>query len=308
MATLLTRKNLQDDLAFVDDQLRQIQDPYDTARHMWQQRRAAIQHQIDELETEHTSRGEVAILFDGAPVIGSEDIKLQFATKVLDNYQNLVSVFAAEKGGAELKVKGKVPRSQTSKLYIREMLRGSVGFLLEEPASEQNELVATILKEAIDEATVVLRDLSSPNLHEFQSRADSLSPRAIGAIKRIARTLNESGAETRIVGTSDEIALGHERVATMYSRLNEVEVLENRETIEGELQGILPERQQYEFRVGDSNAVVYGPVSEDLDQQYLDNPAQILLKRVRATFLILTTVRGGQTLRQERVLESIKVL
>lgn len=119
----------------------------------------------------------------------------------------------------------------------------------------------------------------------------------------MAKTLNESAAETKIVGADQELKLGLESVATMHARLNEVEVAETSE----ELEGILPDRQQYEFRIGDENGpVIYGPVSEDLDQQYLTNAASILLKRVKATFLVVTTLRSGQKLRDEKILEKIQ--
>lgn len=58
----------------------------------------------------------------GGPVIRSRDIRLQFTTQVLDSYQTLVAVLAAAKGDAELKVRNKLPRSFSSKLYIRDIL------------------------------------------------------------------------------------------------------------------------------------------------------------------------------------------
>jgi len=307
MATLLTGKSLKDDLAFVEEQLRRFPDPHDTVRFMWQQRKNDLQRQINELKVQQSVRGEVALLFEGEPVIGSEEIRLQFATRVLDNYQNLIAVLTAEMGGAELKAKGQVPRSFTSKLFIRDMLRGSVGFLLEEPAATQNTLLPSLLKEAIDEATLTLQELSAPDQAEFQTRVDALSPRAMSAIKKSTNTLNEAAAETRIVGSDTELRLGHERVARMHARLTEMEILETTESLEGILLGILPDRQQYEFRIGyERGPIIYGPLSEDLDQQYLTNPAGILLRRVIAHFLVVTTLRAGLKLKEERILERIQ--
>ncbi len=305
MATLLTGKELRDDLAFVDEQLRKFSDPFDTARFMWQQRRKALQHQLAELDDKIENRGEVALLFEGGPVIASEEIGLQFATRVLENYQNFVAVLAAEKGGAALKAKGQVPKAFSSKLFIKDMLRGSVGFLLEEPPLAQGSIVPTILKEAIEEATTVLEELSSSDTAQFQSRADSLSPRAMSAVKKIAKILNDAGAETQIVGAEKELQLGLGRIAKLHSRLNDVEVLEADETQLGVLLGIFPDRQQYEFRVGDDGPVIYGAVSEDLDKDYLSNPAAVLLHPVRARFLVLTKLRAGQVQSVERVLQSL---
>jgi hypothetical protein len=305
MATLLTKKGLKDDLAFVEEQLRKFPDPYDTVGFMWKKRKEELERQIATEGSTSGTHAEVALLFEGGPVLGSEEIGLQFATRMLENYQSFVAVLAAERGGAELKAKGQVPNAFGSKLFIKDMLRGSVGFLLQEPAPVQSSIVPTILKEAIEEATVALRDLSSSDPRQFQSRADSLSPRAMSAVKRIAKTLNDSGAEARIVGDKQELQLGKAGVATLNSRLNEVEVLEHSEDQEGVLLGIFPDRQQYEFRVGQDGPVIYGSVSEELDKRYLTNPSSILLKPVRAKFLVLTKLRAGQVQSSEKILESL---
>ncbi|HXL12336.1 MAG TPA: hypothetical protein VN941_00015 [Bradyrhizobium sp.] len=310
MPTLLSVRALQDDLAFVDEQLRRHTDPYDTVRFMWQQRHDQLQRELSELESSFITYAEVALLFEGAPVRGSEEIKLAFATKMLDQYQLFVGTIAAEKGGAIVAAKGQLPRAFTSRLFIRDMLRGSVGFLLQEPQPEQGALMPTLLKDAIEEATQALTDLASGETEEFHTRVDSLSPRAVNAVKKIIRTLNESDAEIKIVGADGEVRLDRAKIASLHVRLNELEVLENREEMTGVLLGILPDRQQYEFRVGDDGPIIYGPVSEDLDERYLANPdfaASILLKPVTAQFLVITKVRAGQVQTQQKVLERIKL-
>jgi hypothetical protein len=78
--------------------------------------------------------------------------------------------------------------------------------------------------------------------------------------------------------------------------------------LKGTLLGILPDRQQYEFKVGDDGPIIFGPVSEDLDERYLtsvDFAPSILLKPVTAQFLVITKVHGGQIQSQQKVLERI---
>ena len=260
MATLLSKRELHDDLAYVEKQLSQYSDPYDTVRFMWELRRADLLGRLEEAAKAVDSHAEVALLFEGGPVVGSQEIRLQFATQLLDSYQTLVAIFAAEKAGAELKARGKLPKAFTSKLFIRDMLRGSVGFLLEEPPPPQASMLPTVLKDAVHEATASLRDLSAASSDSFQSRAETMSPRAMGAVKRISKTLAEAGAAARIVDDEEELSLTSERIATLQSRLNEVEVVELIEELDGVLLGILPDRRQYEFQVGplESGLVIYG--------------------------------------------------
>lgn len=190
------------------------------------------------------------------------------------------------------------------------MLRGSVGFMLQEPEHEQSSLVPTPLREAVEDATQALTDLASADTEKFNSRVESLSPRAMNAVKKIVKTLNESDAEIKIVGTDAEVRLDRSHITTLNTRLNELEILESRETVAGILLGIFPDRQQYEFRIGEDGPVVYGPVSEDLDERYLTSPdfaASILLKPVTAQFLVITKVRAGQIQTQQKVLERIEL-
>src|ERR1700755_3084900 len=118
MPTLLSRQSLQDDLAYVDEQLRRHTDPYDTLRLMWQQRHDQLQRELSEAEHDISSHAEVALLFEGAPVRASEEIRLAFATKMLDQYQSFVGTIAAEKGGALVAAKGQLPGAFTSRLFI----------------------------------------------------------------------------------------------------------------------------------------------------------------------------------------------
>ncbi len=55
MATLLSTHALQDDLAFVDEQLRRHADPFDTVMHMWQQRHDQLKRELTQLESSKTT-------------------------------------------------------------------------------------------------------------------------------------------------------------------------------------------------------------------------------------------------------------
>lgn len=265
----MTSQMLQDNLAFVEQRLREHTEAYDTVRFMWEQRRNALLEEIEKLASRHDTRAEVALIFDGTPVKGSEEIRLDFATKILDNYQLVVSTLVAQRAGAELGARGQLSRTFASKLFIRDMVRGSVGFLLEEPQQQQSQLLPTVLKDAVDEATNVLQDLSSTDVERFYTRLQKLSPRTIGAVKKMAKSLHDAGAITKIV-SSVEFRLDTVGTNSLYQRLTEIEVAESRETKVGVLLGLFPERQQYEFKP-DDGPVFYGPVSEALDARYVSD-------------------------------------
>jgi hypothetical protein len=309
MPALLTRKSLQDDLAFVERQLGRHPDPHDTVRFMWEQRREALRAELASPEAQTAMRASVALVFEGSPVRGSEEIRLDFATKALDNYQAFVSSLAAERAGAELGARGRLPAAFSSKLFIRDMVRGSVGFVLEEPQGPQRDLIETALHESVQEATRVLRDLS--NSAHFEERLTQLTPRTVEAIKRMVKLLHDADAETKIVGDTEELTLDQEGTASLYARLRELEVVERRDTREGQLLGLFPQRQQYEFRPADGSPVLYGPVSEELIARILSDSnyaRSIILRAAVVTFRVITTIRAGTPQREQWVLEQIEIV
>lgn len=309
MPKSLELTDLTNDLAFVEERLAAHPDPYDTIRLMWERRRDALREQIAVTENRRDNHAHVALLFNGTPVIGSQEIKLDFAAKILENYQSLVGSLAAERAGAELGARGRLPAAFTSKLYIRDMVRGSVGFVIEEAKPAQYELVPSALKGAVDEATNILADLSGGDPTKFDARLNQLSPRTIAAIKKMTKVLHESGAETKIVDEDQELSLDYGRTASLSARLNEVEYVERREVRQGVLLGLFPERRQYEFQPSDGSPVSYGPVSEALDNKYLTEPdfaRSVILKQVRAAFSVTTIVRAGIPNKEEWVLEDVK--
>jgi hypothetical protein len=306
----LEKEALRDDLAFVEQQIAKHPDAHDTVRLMWDQRRAALQEEIAALEGQHDGQGRVALIFNGNPVVGSQEIKLDFTAKVLDNYQLVVTALAAERGGAELGARGRFPGAFTSKLFIRDMLRGSVGFLLEELEPAQIDLLSSPLKLAIEETTKVLNDLSGPEAGKFEERIRELSPRTVGAIKKLTKVLHDFGAETTIVDDENRLAIDQVATASLHSRLTDVDFAERTEKREGMLLGLFPERQQYEFKPADGSPVFYGPVSAALDARYLADSEfahSILLKSVIATFDVNATIHAGHVQREEWILKDVQL-
>jgi hypothetical protein len=312
MATPHTRKSLQNDLAFVERQLAQRKDdPHDTLQLMWQQRKDAL---IEELanakaEAEEERRAQVALIFEGNPVLGSAMIRLDFTTKALEGYQGFVSSLMAEKMGTELGMRGKLPGAFSSRLFVQDMLRGSVGFLLEEPQSGQYPLIGTALREVVEEGTRILRDLAEAEETIFARRVTDLAPRTLQSLQKFTKVLHDAGAETQIVGNETQFTLDHNVTALLNSRLLELEIVERPERREGVLRGLFPERQQYEFRPSDGSPVFYGPVSETLVSRYITDASyahSILLRPVTAFFNVISTFRAGKVQSEQWVLEDIR--
>lgn len=316
MATLLALEALEADKRFVERQLSEPNsDPWGTVRIMWQNRLADIQRQIDELNTNRTSYASVALVFGGNPVIGSSDIRVDFTADALSSFQKLVAVRLAERRRQstgerqELPRRGKLPGGKNANLFIREVVRGSMGFILEE-MPEQTELIATQLKEAVESTTELLRQLNEANDAQFQSMISSSEPRVVQAIQKFTEVLFESGASMKIAGDEKLVALSISDVDRLSKMLNAISVHEEFETLDGILQGLLPEKLEFEFKVaGDLGNTLRGDVSEELASKYTLDPEfveRLLQKPGRARIKVIRTSRNGVLAREQRVMEALE--
>lgn len=312
MPTLLSIEALEADRRYVERQLAEVKDnPWATARHLWETRLAEIDAQIAALSASRSNYASVALIFDGNPVIGSGDIRLDFTTDALDSYQKIISLaLAARLSDDALPARGRFPGADKSRLFIRDLVRGSMGFVLEEIAPEQHEMLPTTLKDTVESVTQLLTTLSEAADDVFESALESAQPRVVGAVQKFAKVLHEAGASTLIVGDERRLALSLSDVSRLSQRLSEVEITEESEMVDGVLLGVLPESREFELKPpGDDADTIKGAISDDLALKYKADVAfkeRLLLQPVRAQIKVVRTTRNGRLLRERRLLEALE--
>lgn len=312
MPTLLSIEALEADKLYVERQLAEAgESPWGTARLMWQSRLSEITQQIEALAAVRSNYASVAVIFDGNPVIGSGDIRLDFTADALDSYQKLVSLtLAARLAREELPQRGPLPGADQSRLFIRDLVRGSMGFILEEMVPDQREAFPTPLKDAVESTTQLLTTLSGGSDEDFEATLEGTQPRLVGAVQRFAKVLYEAGASTRIVGDERRLSLSTDDVGRLSRRLSEVEVEEEVGPVDGVLLGVLPDAREFELKPpGDDAATIKGAISEDLALKYTGDAAfkeRLLLQPVRAQIKVIRTSRNGRLVRERRILEALE--
>ncbi|SFI43495.1 hypothetical protein SAMN05216304_102738 [Bosea sp. OK403] len=316
MATLHALKILESDKQYVERQLADAQDdPWGTTLAMWRSRLAEINRQIKTLAAASSSYASVALIFEGNPVISSTDIRVDFTTDALTTFQKLIAARLAEQerqaagDPGALPKRGRLPGRRNSNLYIRDLVRGSMGFVLEERV-EQAELLPTKLKAAVESTTELLDRLNSAGDDEFQRIVAESEPRVVQAIQKFTKVLFEAGASTRIAGDQNQLTMGISDVDRLSKRLNEVEITESVETVDGVLQGLLPEKLEFEFKVaGDEGPTIRGDVAEELANKYTLDPAfveRLLHKPGRARIKVVRTSRNGMQTKEQLIMEALE--
>src|SRR5258708_1964053 len=126
----LERKALLADRASVIAMLERVGPADILGRMSFETRLSEIDARLEALGVEADHLGSVALVFQGAPVLGSHSIDAEFASDVLKTFQDMVSRRVATEIAGELGERGPIPTRLPTNLGISNMVRGSVGFLL----------------------------------------------------------------------------------------------------------------------------------------------------------------------------------
>lgn len=285
---------LSADRESVRTMLAAISDNDPIGRLSFEGRLASIEEEIRRLDASREATGSVALLFAGTPVFGSRSIDAEFATNIVKSFQDLVSKRISSEEFGRLGARGRIPERTASALAIKELVRGSVGFILEE--STRNEhLTDTPIKKAIDEVTVVIEQASAESSEAFESTIESLDPRLLVSLREFFKALDDGGASVRIVEAERDAKLdaravrrGRERVET-----TEVEDLED-EIVTGELLGLLPESRRFEMKLSANGEIIKGTVAAGLAVRWLELielPDQKLVGQVWRTKMRIREIR-----------------
>lgn len=309
MPTLLSIESLESDRLFVQRKLQEDVSPWGTARLMWENRLREIEEKIAEAISHRSNYASVALIFNGLPVIGQGDIRLDFSADALASYQKIIAASLAVQGDQAVAAKGKIKGAEKSKLFIRDIVRGSMGFLLEEVALPQADMFDTPLKNAVEKSTLLIAKLSQSSAEDFSAAIDATSPRLVGALQKFTKILRDAGATTKIVGDESRAVLGYEEINRLFERFSDLDVIEEEVLVEGTLLGILPDSHEFELQLPEGQGTLKGAVTDELASRYMmDNQfkERLLLKPVEALITYTKTFRQGKLIKQQASLDDLE--
>lgn len=233
----------------------------------YKERLEEIANELAVLADSDSNLASVAMFFSGKPVIGSRGIAADFAGKLLECYQDIVSkVFAKTEIGA-LGERGRVPLKQSTDLMVTGLTHGSFGFVLEE-LSDQVELHNTALKEVLSNVSDLLLDIGAENETVFDNASEDLDPRTLAALKEFFKNLDTAEAQVRFVEDARDFSLDEKAIHRGRVRTEAIEIDEKTEIISGSLVGFLPDHRKFEIRDA-AGSMIYGTVSKEASEQFI---------------------------------------
>lgn len=257
-------------------------------------RLAAIEAEIQRTAGLQEASGSVALMFSGQPVHGSRSIAADFATSVLKSFQDLVTKQIAGEEFGRLGTRGRLPERTPSTLAIRELVRGSVGFVLEEH-SDNAELAETPIKKAIDDVTLIISQAAAESDEQFEASVETLDPRILVSLRDFFQALDDGGASVRIVEERRDESLDSQAVHRARVRVDATDVRDiESDAVVGELLGLLPDSRRFEMKLIDTGEVIRGSVASALAATWLkliEMPEGKLVGRVWRTKMKIREIR-----------------
>lgn len=233
------------------------------------QRKQDLVKKIEALNAAPELKASVGLFFTGAPVLGSRGIKADFVGKAIEGFQDLVAKqFAAEEIG-EAGKRGPIALKKNSDLMLTDIVRGSVGVVLEE-ANQNEVLTETELKIVVDHVADALINSSGVNSDVFESLLERIDHRYLAALGNLFTLLDEEGALVRIVEGERDIQLDSVAIKRARDRLDSAHIDEDdSREFSGRL-FLLPAHRRFELALLDGVNTIYGTVSPEFAKDKLN--------------------------------------
>lgn len=249
--------------------------------------------QIESEQNRDKNHAAITLLFYGAPVDGSIGIDAQFAGRAIQEYQSALSKHMVSVAGGQLGARGPIPERNLSRLNITDVVHGSFGFQLEE-ASENDDMFATALKQAVDDISDILQDFSAPEEKKFEDAIEKIDSRTFASIKSFFSLAHREGASFRIVDDDEEYLFDDTKILRAFERVESVEFSEDTSEVSGTLIGVIPIGRRFEFRIDGTEEVISGTIGKKLSADFIERiqqDEQFIGKRWSASFYIRTVTK-----------------
>ncbi|MGE0357783.1 MAG: hypothetical protein AB7P08_12845 [Burkholderiales bacterium] len=246
-------------------------------------RLAEIERQLRDLGEQPDVLGSVALIFRGDPVHGSRSIDATFVSEALGEFQDMVTKRVAAEEVGELGERGPLPVRARTSLGVANMVRGSVGFVLEEQTANL-ALADTLVKRAVDEVVAIIGKAASESDEQFEDAIQAMDNRFLVSLKAFFKTLDESRAQARIIDADRESQLDTSGIARARIRLDRTEIEDREdEVMVGELLGLLPDSPpKFTMLLEAGHETIRGSVAARVAEQYraqIEIPGNVLVGR-----------------------------
>lgn len=244
---------------------------------------------IAEQQLTHKAR----LTFRGKPVLGSHGIGAEFATTAAGKFIEAVTTVAASFTD-KLKYMGPIPDKINNKIIITGTAVGSFGFEFEIPRliCDEEDVEPTNAENAIEKIQHLFRLATEGDEGQIAELVGEIHPRAVKKTADFLNYLSQQQAWCGLEFKDNFFRFKNiDQMKESVYRLRDENIREQDEEFVGEFQGVLPLSRNFEFKKTDSNEVLKGKISKDIEDADVIN-RDFLHKNVRVSFHVIQVGQG----------------
>lgn len=249
-----------------------------------------VKKKLEEVVPQERELARAVLTFSGRPVVGSEGVIADFATKALSAFSEAITAVGASLH-ATLAPTGPVPNRQQYQMMITGTARGSFGFQLQESSAQLELDDDSTVSRALEATRNLLDGSIGIDDEELAEAAADMDQRALNKIRDFVVVLNENEAfctfkyadKSFHFKDSSQVKRSLERLSTEY-------LSEREQVLSVVFGGALPHRGSCEFQIEQSKewlTAKIGPGVEAPDS-INDHRGQV----VKAKMLVTQAGRG----------------
>lgn len=233
--------------------------------------RMSIEARIRKIESQlavqpvNITQPRAKLTFDGAPVIGSHGIFVDFGTKAVNSFTDAVAMVAASLS-SPLSAMGPIPNREQNQLLITGTVIGSFGFELEEhqPSQLPFDQAGTAMTTALAHVQTLLQSTMGPD-DDLADVASETDPRALEKIRSFLKILVDNSATCAFQYAERSVRFADvDQVERSLARLQSDNLHESEIELMGVFLGVLPHSRTFEFRLSGGTQIVRGKVAVNL--------------------------------------------
>jgi hypothetical protein len=245
------RHDLQAQQRFLRERLQSIPATARLTRDSIVDRLGALDEELAQLPQAGFEPARARLTFDGRPVIGTQGVFADFGAKAMGRFSDAIASVAASLT-APLAPMGPIPGRDQNQVLITNVALGSFGFELEEHDHGRIALdEKTPVALALERTQRLLEGSATADDEALADAAADLDQRAVDKVRGFVEALVDNEAVCSFtVGDHAFRFTDPGQVRRSMERLSADNLRERQEVRDGVLEGVLPTRRTFEFRVG----------------------------------------------------------
>lgn len=232
----------------------------------------------------------VSLLFSGEAVIGSKGIKIDFLSKVLKPFQELVKTETAKIKFGLVGKRGKAKEIDDAELYLTALPTGSFGVQLTQ-LNKNNIFSESEVDLAIDNVMKLI-DSATKSDESFEEIIANTPTRSLNNLKAFLKEIDDENSILKFEREDKTLEISQENIHKGFERINSAVTEEDTIKIKGVLRGILLDSGKFEF-VDENGHKTAGYIDENISEEkiielsleYLNKACTIEVRKFKTKFI-----------------------